>query len=127
MKPSRKPASMKGKWSMRPACLSAHSHASALYGVGGECFLSSRAVTGTVGEGTTTRAHMHVVVLLVASTLLLPEATQRDSPFSGTQSLVDSFGVGVVLIVPGVSGWALNNWHGVLTPAKADCADGEWT
>ena len=84
MKPSRKPAGMKGKWSMRPACLSAHSHASALYGVGGECFLSSRAVTGTMGEGATTRAHMHVVVLLVASTLLLPEATQRDSPFSGT-------------------------------------------
>ena len=52
-----------------------------------------------MGEGATTRAHMHVVMLLVTSTLPLPEATQCDSPFSGTQSLVDPFGVGVVLIV----------------------------
>ena len=99
MKPSRKPAGMKGKQPMTPACLSTRSHASALYGVGGEHFLSLRAVTGTVGEGATTRAHMHVVMLLMASTLPLPEATQCDSPFSGMQSLVDPFGVGVVLIV----------------------------
>lgn len=87
-------------------------------------------MTGSISKSSTTRAGMHVVMLLMAPTLPLPETTKGGPPFSCVESPVDPFAVGIVLVVPCVEGWALDDQHAVFSPPETysahweDCGEG---
>ncbi|KIJ09898.1 hypothetical protein PAXINDRAFT_17046 [Paxillus involutus ATCC 200175] len=59
----------------------------------------------------------------MAPTFALPEAAQGDATVPGMDGFIDSLAVGVVLVVPCPSCWALNDWHGMPVSPETDGAD----